>query len=189
MTDLTVINSYTLFASVVTAEVISPVFIVELGKNKEWISLISEMTLGFFSTARNLSTVYSPQWIWLAPWFHTGTRAVWAARKDIPRLLSPIYTERLSGMISSKDKAKEQPNDTLKWLLNAHKKQKDTDMTLEGMTNEQLFLAVPSIYTISYTATNIVNDLLAYAEYIEELRTEIEQVWAQNGQCTKKPLA
>ena len=114
---------------------------------------------------------------------------MWAARKNIPRLLSPIYTERLSGMISSKDKAKEQPNDTLKWLLNAHKKQKDTDMTLEGMTNEQLFLAVPSIYTISYTATNIVNDLLAYAEYIEELRTEIEQVWAQNGQCTKKPLA
>lgn len=105
------------------------------------------------------------------------------------RLLSPIYTECLSGMISSKDKAKEQPNDTLKWLLNAHKKQKDTDMTLKGMTNEQLFLAVASIYTISYTATNIVYDLLAYAEYIEELRTEIEQVWAQNGQCTKKPLA
>lgn len=98
--------------------------------------------------------------------------------------------ERLSGMISSKDNAKEQPNDALQWLLNAHKKQKGTDMTLEGMTNEQLFLAVASIYTTSYTATNvIVYDLLTYAEYIEKLWTEIEQVWAQNGQCTKKSLA
>lgn len=43
MTDWSVINSYTLFASV-TAEVISSVFIAELGKNKEWTSLISEVT-------------------------------------------------------------------------------------------------------------------------------------------------
>lgn len=92
-------------------------------------------------------------------------------------------------MISSKDKANEQPNDALQWLLNAHKKQKGTDMTLKRMTNEQLFLAISSIHTTSFAATNIVYDLLAYPEYIEELRTEIEQVWAQNGQWTKKSLA
>lgn len=188
MIDWTVINSYTLFASV-TAEVISSVFIAEFGKSKEWTSLISEITPRFFSTARALNAVYSSQWEWLAPWFHTGTRAMWAARKNIPRLLLPIYTERLAGMISSKGKANEQPNDALQWLLNAHKKQKGTGMTLEGMTNEQLFLAIASIHATSYTATNIVYDLLVYPEYIEELRTEIEQGWAQNGQWTKKSLA
>lgn len=188
MTEWTVINSYTIFASV-TADVISSVFIAELGKNKEWISLISELTPRFFSTARELGVVYSSQWRWLAPWFHTGTKAVWATRKNIPRLLSPIYTERLARMISSKDTTNEQPNDALQWLLNAHKKQIGTDMTLEGMTNEQLFLAIVSIHTTSYTATNIVYDLLAYPEYIEELRTETEQVWAQHGQWSKKSLA
>lgn len=181
-------SSYTLFASV-TAEVISSVFIAELGKNKEWISLISEMTPRFFRTARDLRVLYSSRWDWLAPWFHTGTKAVWATRKNIPRLLSPIYAERLARRISSKDSANEQRNDALQWLLNAHKKQTGTDMTLEGMTNEQLFLAMVSIQTTSYTATNIVYDLLAYPEYIEELRTEIEQVWAQHGQWTKKSLA
>lgn len=172
-----------------TAEVISSVFIAELGKNKEWISLISEMTPRFFRTARDLRVLYSSRWDWLAPWFHTGTKAVWATRKNIPRLLSPIYAERLARRISSKDSANEQRNDALQWLLNAHKKQTGTDMTLEGMTNEQLFLAMVSIQTTSFTATNIVYDLLAYPEYIEELRTEIEQVWAQHGQWTKKSLA
>lgn len=166
MTDWSVINSYTLFASV-TAEVISSVFIAELGKNKEWTSLISEITPHLFITARDLNAVYSSQWRWLVPWFHTGTRAMWAARKNISRLLLQIYTERLAGIISSKDKANEQHNDALHWLLNAHKKQKGTDMTLEGMTNEQLFLAIASIHSTSYTATNIVYDLLAYPEYIE----------------------
>lgn len=123
MTDWSVINSYTLFASV-TAEVISSVFIAELGKNKEWTSLISEITPHLFITARALKAVYSSQWRWLAPWFHIGTRAMWAARKNISRLLLPIYTERLAGMISSKDKANEQHNDALQWLLNAYKKQK-----------------------------------------------------------------
>lgn len=188
MTEWTVMNPYTLFASV-TAEVISSVFIAELGKNKEWISLISEMTPRFFRTARDLRVLYSSRWDWLAPWLHTGTKAVWATRKNIPRLLSPIYAERLARRISSKDSANEQRNDALQWLLNAHKKQTGTDMTLEGMTNEQLFLAMVSIQTTSFTATNIVYDLLAYPEYIEELRTEIEQVWAQHGQWTKKSLA
>lgn len=73
------------------------------------------------------------------------------------------------------------PNDALQWLLKAHKKQKVTDKTLEGKMNEQLFLAIASIHTKSYTATKIVYDLLANPEYIEELRNEIEQVWAQNG--------
>lgn len=188
MTDWTAINSYTLFASV-TAEVTSSVFIAELGKNKEWTSHISEITPRFFVTARALNAIYYSQWKWLAPWFHTETRALWAARKNVLRLLLPIYTERLAGMISSKDKANEQPNDALQWLLNAHKKQKGTDMTLKRMTNEQLFLAISSIHTTSFTATNILYDLLAYPEYIDKLRTEIEQVWAQNGQWTKKSLA
>ena len=188
MTEWTVMNSYTLFASV-TAEVISSVFIAELGKNKGWISLISEMTPRFFRTARDLRVVYSSRWKWLAPWFHTETRAVWATRKNIPRLLSPIYAERLARKISSKDSANEQPNDALQWLLNAHKEQTGTDMTLEGMTNEQIFLAMVSIHTTSYTAINIIYDLLAYPEYIEELQTEIELVWAQHGRWTKKSLA
>lgn len=185
MTDWTAINSYTLFAFV-AAEVTSSVFIAELGKNKEWTSLISEITPRFFITARALNAIYSSQWKWLAPWFHTETRALWAARKNILRLLLPIYTERLAGMVLSKDKANEQPNDALQWLLNAHKKQKGTDMTLKRMTNEQLFLAIFSIHTTSFTATNILYDLLAYPD---ELRTEIEHVWAQNGQWTKKSLA
>lgn len=172
-----------------TAKVTSSVFIAELGKNKEWISLISELTPRFFRTARELRTVYSSKWNWLAPWFHTGTKAVWATRKNIPRLLSPIYTERLSRMIPPKDIAYEQPNDALHWLLNTHKRQTGTDMTLEGMTNEQLFLAIVSIHTTSFTATNIIYDLLTYPEYIEELRTKAEQVWAQHGQWTKKSLA
>lgn len=188
MTEWTVMNSYTLFASV-TAEVISSVFIAELGKNKGWTSLISEMTPRFFRTARDLRVVYSSRWEWLAPWFHTETKAVWATRKNIPRLLSPIYAERLARKISSKDSANEQPNDALQWLLNAHKKQTGTDMTLEGMTNEQIFLAMVSIHTTSYTAINIIYDLLAYPEYIEELQTEIELVWAQHGRWTKKSLA
>lgn len=188
MIEWTFINSYALFASV-TAEVISSVFIAELGKNKEWISLITELTPRFISTAKELREVYSSRWNWLAPWFHTGTKAVWATRKNIPRLLSPIYTERLARKISPKDPAHEQPNDALQWLLNAHKKQTGTDMTLEGMTNEQLFLAIVSIHTTSCTAINTVYDLLAYPKYIEELRTEIEQVWAQHGQWTKKSLA
>lgn len=83
---------------------------------------------------------------------------MWAAQKNIPRLLSPIFTVRLAGMISSKGKANERPNDALQWPLNAHKKQKGTDMALEGMMNEQPFLAIASIHTTSYTATNIDYD-------------------------------
>lgn len=106
---------------------------------------------------------------------------MWAARGNVLRLLLPIYTERLAGMICSKDKVNEQPTDALQWQLNAHKKQKGTDVTLKMMTNEQLFLATSSIHTTSFTATNILYDLLAYPQYTDELRTEIEQVWAQIG--------
>ena len=92
--------------------------------------------------------------------------------------MAPVadYTERLAGMIPSKGKANEQPNDALQWLLNAHQQQTGMDITLEGMTNEQLFLAIISVHNTSYTATNVVYDRLAYSECIEELRAKIEQV-------------
>lgn len=124
-------------------------------------------------------------WIWLAPWLHTGTRAVCAARKNIPRLLSPIYTERLAGMISSNNIANEQPNDALQWLLNAHKKQKGTDITREGMTNEQLFPLYMPHRTQPQTSSTIC-PLILNISRISELR--LSKFGLKMGDGRRNPL-
>lgn len=181
--DWTIVKPYHVFAKIVA--LISGRVLVgkDLCRNEDWIRLSMEFSTHAFGAARKLRS--GNKWPWsmqLASFTEPAVAGIWARRKEAEELLKPICEERLR---RRDDPSWKRPNDGIQWLLDSHAVSGES---VDEVVKSQLRLTMAAIHNTTMSVTNDLFDLLEHPDYHDTLRTEVEQVLAEEGGWTKQAL-
>ncbi|KKA16514.1 hypothetical protein T310_9887 [Rasamsonia emersonii CBS 393.64] len=98
-----------------------------------------------------------------------------AARKNLDRSFD-VAQELLSGVI--KDRQRGDKNvDILQWLIDSYK---GDELSIPFLTNQTLFIAIASTRSTATSIVNAIFDLIAFSQYQQPLRQEIEEVLTES---------
>ncbi|CAN8101114.1 unnamed protein product [Discula destructiva] len=181
-TDWTPVNVYPAILHAVASITGSVLMGPELCRSPEYIRAAVDYTVDVFQAGEELKqypAVLKP----LISLFSSKGGQVRKHRRDLTTLLAPIVAERKRLLAQGS----ELPEDGLSWIIRLAVEKGMADV--KHVVNVQLYLIVASVHTTTSFMTRALHDLAAHPETIEELRTEIRRVLAENdGIMTPKAL-
>ncbi|KAI1498295.1 ent-kaurene oxidase [Biscogniauxia marginata] len=142
----------------------------DLCRSEDYLKASMNYTLDFINAVSKLKQ-WSPWWRWLGRYFTPEVNNLFAERKKAHQFLEPIIKERRASMKTGK----EQPDDTLQWMIN---KADEFGLNDEKLAETQLNLSMAAIHTTTLTVTMILYDLVVRPDVLAELREEIKNVLA-----------
>lgn len=143
----------------------------ELTTNEEWLKDIIEYTIQLITCATILKHIPTPL-LPLVYRFLPQYRRLQSIKASAKRLIKPIIQSRRELMERTDFEGN---NNMLQWMLDERVKKGLNDRDYETMAQFQLQLAFASLHTTSMALTNMIFDLVAWPNYIDILRTEINE--------------
>lgn len=144
----------------------------DLCRREEYIHAAINYTVDVFTTIPKLRAW---RW-WLRPigqYFVADMKKIEEHKRKMKEFLRPVIADRKKRMAAGE----EMPEDMLQWMLNKNDKFGLTD---DELAQNQLGLSVAAIHTTTITTTLMLYDLVVRPDLVNDLRTEIRTVLAEN---------
>ncbi|OAL27831.1 hypothetical protein AYO20_09684 [Fonsecaea nubica] len=182
------VHMYPTAFNIVTRTANRLLFGKELARDPSFLKMAIEYSECFFGGA-NMVRHY-PEWMKpLVLRFRTGLAQQTAIANE---KLIPVLKQRLKDMERAKKEnrwaeyEKTKPADTIQWVLDITPPEK---MNLKVVTLRLVHILTAAVHTSSVTFLNTMYDLAAHPEVLDELRQEINDVFAsENGLWRKQGL-
>lgn len=198
--DWTAVKPYSMFPQIVAA-ISARMFVgKELSQNQEWLDLSMGYALTAFGAISETRQKYGPWTLWLAKYRSEQISKVIQLREVGRKLLMPVFEKREeeakdpkfeksatsdSEKFAAVTDSECRPKDAIQWLLDSAA----PGETKEDLVNYQMRNTLASIHTTAMALQNILMDLLANPQYIDELQKEAEIVRREEGGSTKNGMA
>lgn len=154
----------------------------EMSENQEWVETSMGMVRSSFAAGTSLRKHFSP-WLWrLAAFIDEPSRNVRKLRRRALQLFEPVYKQYREGSSAASD----MPSTGMQWYIQNNG---GRPLSLEEITDDQLFLSLAAVHTTSASLQNTICDLVERPELLKELAEEVRSLCPADGRWTAPRLA